>query len=91
MNRFARLALRTVLVLALAVGTALAAEIPRMSVDDLAGRLGDPQLSVIDARSTRDWDSAELIVRGAQRRYPGTVAAWAGEYRRDQTIVLYCS
>ena len=76
---------------ALTTAAASAADAPRISVSDLAGRLGEPQLVVIDARSSRDWAGAESMIQGAHRRDPGTVAAWAGEYRRDQPVVVYCS
>jgi hypothetical protein len=75
----------------LAVGGAMAADAPRMSTGDLHARLGEPGLVVVDARSAGDWNSSTAMIKGAVRRDPTSVAAWAEEYQRGQTIVAYCA
>ena len=80
-----------VLALVLAAGGSIAADVPRMSVDELNSRLGEPGLAVIDTRSAGDWGSSSEQVKGAVRRNPSAVAAWAEEYERGQTIVAYCA
>lgn len=79
------------LALLLGHGIALAAEVPRMTTAELNKRLGDPNLVVLDVRSSGDWKSSDLMVAGAVRKSPGITAVWAGDLDRSKTIVLYCA
>lgn len=60
-----------------------------MTKEDLRLRLGD--VTVLDVRSDRDWDKAARMIPYAVREEPGDVERWAGKYRRDEPLVLYCS
>ncbi|MDF1553736.1 MAG: hypothetical protein P1P84_11770 [Deferrisomatales bacterium] len=75
----------------LAVGGAIAADAPRMTIAELNSRLGESGLVVVDVRAAGDWESSTTQIRGAVRRDPNAVAAWADEYERGQTIVAYCA
>ena len=79
------------LALFLPVRNAVAAEVPRMTVAELNARLGEPELVVVDTRTAADWSSSAALIQGAVRRDPTTVAAWAGEYGHEQTLVVYCA
>ena len=81
----------TALALFLAAGSAVAADAPRMTIEALNARLGEPELVVIDTRAAGDWGSSAAQIRGAVRRDPNAVAAWAEEYEWGQTIVAYCA
>ena len=90
-TRFVTILWTTVLALFLAAGSAVAADAPRMTIEELNSRLGEPGLVVVDTRRTGDWDSSATQIKGAVRRNPSSVAAWADEYERGQTIVAYCA
>ena len=62
-----------------------------MTPEQLKERLGDPQIVIIDARSTRSWDPSEHKIPGAVREDPGNVHAWAGRYPKEKTLVVYCA
>jgi hypothetical protein len=64
---------------------------PRMSVEELKSRLGDPSLAVIDVRQPGDWEKSSIKITGAVREDPGNVSAWASGYPKDKTIILYCT
>jgi len=81
----------TALALFLSGGNAVAAEVPRMTAAELNARLGEPGLVVVDTRIAADWSSSTAQIQGAVRRDPTTVAAWAGEYGQEQTLVVYCA
>jgi len=72
-------------------GPVLAADVPRMSVDELKAVLGNDNVIVLDVRSGRDWKSSEFKIQGAKRAEPGKVNTWAGTYPKDKTLVLYCA
>ncbi len=71
-------------------GRVLAQDVPRMSVEELQGKLGNPQLVVLDVRSAHDWNSSGKKIAGAHRENPGKMD-WAKKYAKDSTLVLYCA
>ena len=70
---------------------AMAASVPRMTVDELNEHLGESDYQILDARSGGDWANSEEKVSGAERVDPGSVDQWVENYDREKTIVLYCA
>ncbi len=70
---------------------AVAATVPTMTKEELRAKLGDPNVVVVDVRQRRDWTGSDVKIKGAVRGNPGDVAAWAGNYPKDKTLVLYCA
>ncbi len=68
-----------------------AGDVPRMQVDELKARLGDPTLVVIDVRSASDWEPSTTKIKGAVRETVKSVSDWASNYSKDKAIVLYCA
>ncbi len=66
-------------------------EVPRMSREELKAMLGDPSVAVIDVRKDDDWNSSHTKVKGAVRESADKVSAWASNYPKDRTLVLYCA
>ena len=62
-----------------------------LSKEALKGRLGDPELIVIDVRMTQAWEDCDSKITGARREDPAKLSTWAEYYGKDKTIVLYCS
>lgn len=65
-------------------------DVPRMGVDELRGKLSDPQVVVLDVRADRDWSSSQKKIAGAVREDPGKID-WAQKYDKNKTLVLYCA
>jgi rhodanese-related sulfurtransferase len=79
-------------------GTAFCAEtaltvdnVPKMTVDELKGRLNNPDLVVIDVRSAYDWEESATKIKGTVREDPRKLASWLSKYPESKTIVFYCS
>jgi rhodanese-like protein len=86
------LILASFVILAAMTGEAArAADVPRMTKEDLKAMLGDPDLIILDVRAGRDWNSSEFKIQGAERANPSDFSSWAGKYQVSQTIVLYCA
>jgi hypothetical protein len=68
-----------------------AADVPRMTKDELKALLGNPNLVILDVRLGRDWKEGELKIKGAVREEPGNVESWASKYSKDKILVLYCA
>jgi rhodanese-related sulfurtransferase len=66
-------------------------EVPRISTEELNNILGTPDLVLLDSRIAKDWRKSDKKIVGAIRVDPHDVSSWAGDYSKDQKIVIYCS
>jgi hypothetical protein len=66
------------------------ADVPRMTIEVLRTQLGNPDLLIIDVRSTKDWGNSSLQIKGAVREDGNEFDSWFNKYPKDKTIVLYC-
>jgi rhodanese-related sulfurtransferase len=65
--------------------------VPRISINELKGRLTDPQITIIDVRSPHDWDDSTTMIKGAIREDPRDISVWKDKYPKDRLIALYCN
>lgn len=80
------------LLLAALSGTvAVAGEVPRMTPDQLKAMLGDPDVTVLDVRTEKDWQASDKRIMGAGHRNAKEVEEWAGTLDKGKTYVLYCA
>jgi len=68
----------------------LAADVPRMTKEELKALLGNADVVIIDGRSPGHWNSSDSKIAGAVREDPYAALPWAGKYAKDKTIVIYC-
>jgi rhodanese-related sulfurtransferase len=70
---------------------AAAQEVKRMTLEELKGMLGNPDLVIVDVRRSADWKSSAVKVKGAVREDPEQVDTWMSKYSKDKTLVFYCA
>lgn len=70
---------------------AIAAEVPRMTKEELKSKLDDPDVVIVDVRVGKDWKGSEFKIKGAVRGDKNNISALAGKYPKDKTFVLYCA
>ena len=70
---------------------AMAAEVPRMTKEELKTNLNDPGVVIVDVRVGKDWKGSEFKIKGAVRENPADLSSWVGKYPKDKTLVLYCA
>ena len=73
------------------VGTARAADVPRITKEELKSKLGDRDIVILDVRRSGDWKASSSKVRGAVREDPADVDSWAAKYPKQKTLILYCA
>ena len=66
------------------------ADVQRISCDDLNAQLGNPDLVVLDVRTSHDWEESKTKIKGAIRADFYNPSAWIDKYPKDKTIVFYC-
>lgn len=79
------------LVLGMTAATALAADFPRMSADELKAQLDSDDVLVVDVRSATDWKGSEFKIPGSIHGDPGNVDAWVGQLPEGKTLVTVCA
>jgi len=70
---------------------AVAQEVKRMSIEELKGMLGNPDLVVVDVRRDGDWKSSKVKIKGAVREDQEKIETWMSKYPKDKTLVFYCA
>lgn len=68
-----------------------AQDVPRITKEDLRGKLGSPDIELIDVRSGSDWERSSEKVLGAKRLDPQMFDSWADSLPKDKEIILYCA
>ena len=85
-------AMATVFALAAFFATPAAAQdVKRMTIEELKGMLGNPDLVIVDVRRDGDWKSSEAKIKGAVREDQEKVDAWMSKYPKDKSLVFYCA
>jgi len=69
----------------------MAADVPRMTREELRAMLGNPDLVIIAVRTEGDWTDSDLKIIGAVREDPRDIESWAKKYPKEKTLVLYCA
>ncbi len=70
---------------------AIAAEVSRMTKEELKSKLDNPDVVIVDVRVGKDWKGSEFKIKGAVRENPAEFSSWAEKYPKDKTLVLYCA
>jgi rhodanese-related sulfurtransferase len=82
----------TVVLVALSFAmTLMAAEAPRMTKEELKGKLENPEVIIIDVRTGTDWKASEFKIKGALREEPAAAGEWMKKYPKDKSFVFYCA
>lgn len=69
----------------------LANEVPRISKEELRAMLDNPDLIIVDVRTSASWEKSKVKIQGAVREDPNDTKSWAEKYSKDKTLVLYCA
>jgi hypothetical protein len=51
--------------------------------------LNNPEIVIIDVRSSKDWRSSQFKIKGAVRRIPKNFDSWAHDFPIDKELILY--
>jgi len=68
-----------------------AQDVKRMTIEELKGMLGNPDLVIVDVRRDGDWKSSNVKIKGAVREDQEKVDAWMSKYPKDKSLVFYCA
>jgi rhodanese-related sulfurtransferase len=73
------------------VSSVMAADIPRITKEELKAMMDNPKVIIVDVRTDPDWNMSKVKIKGAIREDPTKVKSWIEKYSPDKTYVFYCS
>jgi rhodanese-related sulfurtransferase len=68
-----------------------ASEVTRITKEEVKAILGNPETTIIDVRTEKDWNASEFKIEGAVREDPNEVSTWMERYPKDKTLIFYCA
>lgn len=68
-----------------------AEDVPRMDKDELKALIDNPDVVILDARTSSDWNQSENKIKGAHRLDKSNAESVETMYSKEKTIVVYCS
>lgn len=68
-----------------------APQVSRITVNQVKERLNHPDTVVVDVRTYRNWWRSSKKIPTAVREDPSKVDQWFKKYRKNQTLIFYCS
>ena len=87
--------IRTFLIYFLSIGftTFLSAQafgqVIKITIDQLSESLDDPQLLILDVRTSGSWQDSNTKIKGAVRKNPKTFDSWANDLPKNKFLALY--
>ena len=75
--------------IAFSISPLAAADIEKISKEDLKTMLNNPDVVILDVRTGKDWSSSEFKIKGAVRANPRDFDGWATAYPKAKKLVLY--
>jgi len=66
-------------------------DVPRMDKDELKAILDNPDVVILDVRTSSDWNRSENKIKGAHRLDQGNWESLETSYPKEKTLVVYCS
>lgn len=68
-----------------------AANVGKMTKEELKNIMDKDNVTILDVRKGRDWSSSEFKIKGAVRVDLKNIVTDAKQFPKDQTLVLYCA
>ena len=73
------------------VSSVAAADIARITKEELKTMMDNPKVVVVDVRTNPEWNISKVKIKGAVREDASKVKSWIEKYSPDKTYIFYCS
>ena len=64
-------------------------QVKKISVNKMLESLDNPQLLILDVRSSESWQASDTKIKGAVRKNPKSFDSWANDLPKNKFLVLY--
>ncbi len=73
------------------VSSVTAADIARITKEELKAMMDNPKVVIVDVRTNPEWNMSKVKIKGAVREDASKVKSWIEKYPPDKTYIFYCS
>jgi len=86
---------RTLLIFFLSIGFSVIlsanafGQVKKITINQLLESLDQPQLLILDVRTTGSWQDSDKKIKGAVRKNPETFDSWANDLPKNKVLALY--
>jgi len=64
-------------------------QVKKITINQLLESLDQPQLLILDVRTTGSWQDSDKKIKGAVRKNPETFDSWANDLPKNKFLALY--
>jgi hypothetical protein len=64
-------------------------QVIKITINQVLESLDDPQLLLLDVRTSGSWQASDNKIKGAVRKNPATFDSWANDLPKNNYLVLY--
>ena len=64
-------------------------QVIKITINQVLKSLDDPQLLLLDVRTSGSWQASDNKIKGAVRKNPATFDSWANDLPKNNYLVLY--
>ena len=64
-------------------------QVNKITIDQLFESLDNPQVLILDVRTSGSWQASDTKIKGAVRKNPKTFDSWANDLPKNKFLVLY--
>ncbi len=64
-------------------------QVKKITINQLLESLENPELLILDVRTTGSWQASDKKIKGAVRKNPETFDSWANDLPKNKVLTLY--
>ena len=64
-------------------------QVIKITINQVLKSLDQPQLLILDVRTTGSWQASDKKIKGAVRKNPETFDSWANDLPKNKVLTLY--
>ena len=64
-------------------------QVKKITINQLLESLDQPQLLILDVRTSGSWQASDDKIKGAVRKNPKTFDSWVGDLPKNKFLALY--
>jgi hypothetical protein len=64
-------------------------QVIKITINQLLESIDNPQLLILDVRTSGSWQASDIKIKGAVRKNPATFDSWAIDLPKNKYLVLY--
>jgi len=64
-------------------------QVIKITINQLLEKLDNPQMLILDVRTSKSWQASDNKIKGAVRKNPNNFDSWSNSLPKNKSLVLY--